>query len=50
MICVIPSDAEGITPADITLRYIYCCYMVAELLLIGGVPWALGKYFFRVWF
>ena len=32
-ICLLPSDAEGITPADITLRYINCCYMVAELYL-----------------
>jgi len=49
MICLSPSDAEGITVADITLRYVRCCYTVAELYLFSGIPWDLWKYFFRVW-
>jgi len=48
MICLSPSDAEGITVADITLRYVRCCYTVAELYLFSGIPWDLWKYFFRV--
>ena len=31
MICLSSSDAEGITVADITLRYVHWCYMVGEL-------------------
>jgi len=38
MICVIPTDAENLPPADITLRYMLCCYMMDELQLICGIP------------
>jgi len=45
MICLIQSDAEGITPATITFRYIHCCYIVAELQFLRGIPLAFGKIF-----
>jgi len=45
MICLSQSDAEGITVADITLRYVYCCYMVAELCLFSGIPWTFVEIF-----
>jgi hypothetical protein len=38
MICLSPSDAKGITVADNTLRYVQCCYMVAELYLFSEIP------------
>ena len=50
MICVITLHAEDLTPTTITLRYIYCCYMMDELQHIRGIPLVLGKYLFRVWF
>jgi len=37
MICLLPSHAEGITLADITLRYVHCCYMVVELYYFSGI-------------
>jgi len=45
MTCLLPSGAEGITVADITLRYVHCCYMVAELYLFSGIPSAFGEIF-----
>jgi hypothetical protein len=45
MICLSPSDAEGMTVADISLRYVHWCYMVGELQLFRGIPWAFGEIF-----
>ena len=45
MTCLLPSGAEGITVADITLRYVHCCYMVAELYLFTEIPSAFREIF-----
>jgi len=43
MIFVISSDAEDLPLADITLRYIFCCYMMDDLQLICGIPWIIWE-------
>jgi len=45
MIYLLPSDAEVITLADITCRYIHCCYTVAELYLFSAIPKAFAEIF-----
>jgi len=45
MTCVIPSKAGGITPADITLTYIHCCYTFAELYLLAELRGCFGEIF-----
>jgi len=38
LLCLLPSDGECITLADITLIYIHCYYKFAELHFFSAIP------------